>query len=162
MQLIADCTNFVIPGFLGKKWRRICEKRCGRLPRDARLPARREVSGMGSMLRTTTLPSLPAIFFREMPSSLRTRRDFVSGKLILSIWCLAQRRKTSSRPRGERHGLSVTWNHPTERVCCFFSRQAFIFADASRFCEWKIDTLRLGTWRSDAKIAAGHEVSGMG
>ncbi len=45
----------------------------------------------------------------------------MSGKLILSVRCLAQRRTTSSRPRGERHGLSVTCHLPTERACYLFS-----------------------------------------
>jgi hypothetical protein len=47
----------------------------------AQLAARHEASGV---LCTTTLPSLPAIFIPGMPSSFRTRRDFVREKLILS------------------------------------------------------------------------------
>ena len=73
------------------------------------------------MLRTTFQPSLSAVFLPGLPSSLRTRCDFVSGKLMLSVRCLAQRRTTSSRPRGERHGLSVTCHLPTERACYLFS-----------------------------------------
>jgi hypothetical protein len=73
------------------------------------------------VLRTTTQPSLSAVFSPGLPSSLRTRCDFVSGKLILSVRCLAQRRTASSRRRGERHGLSVMCHRPTEHACYFFS-----------------------------------------
>ncbi len=66
------------------------------------------------MLRNKIQPSLTAVFDR--PSSLRMRRDFVSGKLIISVRYLVQRRTTSSRPRGERHGMRVTCHPPTERV----------------------------------------------
>ncbi len=71
------------------------------------------------MLRNKILPSLPTVFDR--PSSLRMSRDFVSGKLIISVRYLVQRRTTSSRSRGERHGLRVTCHPPTERVWYFFS-----------------------------------------
>jgi hypothetical protein len=61
-----------------------------------------------------------------------------------------QRRTISSTPRGAqlaaRHEASGTgcvfmYHHPTELACYFCSRHAFIFPDASRFCERKIDTL---------------------
>ena len=71
------------------------------------------------MLLGTTLPSASAVFFPGRPSSMRMRRDFVSGTLMLSVRNLAQRRTTSSRPRGERHGLSVTYQHPTEHSADF-------------------------------------------
>jgi hypothetical protein len=48
------------------------------------------------------------------------------------------RRTTTSRPRGQRHGLSVSYHNPTELACCFFPRNACIFVHAWRFCEWKI------------------------
>jgi hypothetical protein len=68
-------------------------------------------------------------------------RDFVSGRLILSDSFLAQRRKTSSTPLCEQLGLSDAYHHPTELACSFSPRLAFIFAHASRFCEWKNETI---------------------
>ena len=65
----------------------------------SRLAAGQEVSGMACVLRTTILPSLRAIFAPGLPSFLRTRFDFVRGKLILSGRCLAQRRKTKQASR---------------------------------------------------------------
>jgi hypothetical protein len=71
-------------------------------------------------LCTTTLPSWPAIFFSRLPSSFQTRRDFAREKLILSfVGTWRQRRTTSSKARGEGHGLRVTYHHPTEHACDF-------------------------------------------
>ena len=95
---------------------------------------------MACVLRTTILPIMGCVLRTTILPSLRC--DFVRGKLILSVRYLAQRHTTSSAPRGERHGLSVTYHHPTELVCFFLSRLAFSFVHASRFCEWKIDTVR--------------------
>ena len=89
----------------------------GRLLRGARLAAGREVSGMACVLRTPILPSMGCVLRATILPSLRC--DFVRGNLILSVRYLAQRHTTSSAPRGERHGLSVTYHHPTELVCCF-------------------------------------------
>ena len=75
---------------------------------------------MGCSLRTTTQPSMPAVFSPGLPSSLRMRRE-------LSDRNLAQRLTTSSTARGKRHGLSVTCHPPTERACYFFRRLASIF-----------------------------------
>ena len=143
--------------------------------------AGREVSGVSCVSRTIVPLYYRAylLFFSPACLHLCGRVAILwRGKLINSVRYLAQRRTTSSAPRGERHGLSVTYQYPAELVCCFFSRPAFIFAHASRFCGklihsvmnqacWRITCRnnKTGTqlhWRSDARLAAGHEVSGMG
>ena len=57
----------------------------GRLDSGAQIAARHEASGMGCVLCTTTLPSLPAIFFPRLSSSFRTRCDFAREKLMLIL-----------------------------------------------------------------------------
>jgi hypothetical protein len=85
---------------------------------------------------------LACCFFPRNAGIFVHARRFCEWKLILCSRYLAQRRTTASRPRGERHGLHVTWHRPTELACCFSPRNACIFVHARRFCEWTTDTLQ--------------------